>query len=59
MNPWRMNFFDLCRNILRFALWFCLTLNGLMLGVFSIVFCYHLLIFAWAWSRRVLFGSPW
>lgn len=59
MNPWRLNFFDLCRSILRFALWSCLTVNGLMLGTFSLVFVYFFLTHLWQFCRRVLFSNPW
>jgi hypothetical protein len=59
MNPWRLNFFELCRNVLRFALWTCLTLNGLMLGCFLLVFVFQFLRHLWGYCHRTLFSNSW
>jgi hypothetical protein len=59
MNPWRVSFLELCRNVLRLALWACLTVNGLMLGVFSIIFTFFFLRHLWSWCHRVLFSGQW
>ena len=38
MNPWQQKFLDVCRSIIRFALWCAIVLNGLMLALFLIAF---------------------
>lgn len=59
MNPWKGDYLSVCRGLLRFALWSCLTANGLMLGVFTIVFTFRFLRHLWSWLQRGLFGSEW
>jgi len=59
MNPWKQNILDLCRNVIRFALWLALAINGAMVAIFSVVFTCAFLQHAWSWCRRVLFSSAW
>lgn len=59
MNPWKQTALLLMRDILRFALWLCVVVIGLMVAVFSICFTYQLLTHLWQWCMRVMFGSDW
>ena len=59
MNPWKQKLLDLLRDILRFALWLCVALIGLMTAIFSIVFVYQFLNHLWSWCARVLFTGSW
>ena len=59
MNPWKATLLNLLRDILRFALWFCIALIGLMIAIFSIVFVYQFLVHLWSWCDRVLFTGSW
>lgn len=59
MNPWKENILAFCRNVLRFALWLCLAVNGVMLGLFSIVFTFEFLRSLWQLCQRTLFAHPW
>ena len=59
MNPWKQTVLFLLRDILRFALWFCLVVCGLMVGLFAITFSYEFLRHLWSWCRRVLFTGGW
>lgn len=60
MNPWKKeNILNLFRNILRFALWICLVVNGLMISVFSIVFTYNFLHSLWSYLWKRMFSEPW
>ncbi len=59
MNPWQQTILDFFRSVLRFAVWFCIVLNGLMIALFSIVFIYNLLVHTWSWCDRVLFPGSW
>ena len=59
MNPWKQTILILLRDILRFALWLCVALIGLMVAIFSIVFVYQFLRHLWTWCDRVLFPGSW
>ncbi len=59
MNPWKQTILLLLRDILRFALWLCVALIGLMVAVFSIVFVFQFLRHLWTWCVRVLFTGSW
>ncbi len=59
MNPWKQSLLELLRDILRFSLWIGVVVNGLMIGVFSIVFCYELLTHTWSWLSRSVFTGSW
>lgn len=59
MNPWQQTILYLLRDILRFVLWLCVALIGLMIAMFSIVFVYQFLQHLWSWCDRVLFPGQW
>ena len=59
MNPWKQTLLDLMRDIIRFALWIALVINGLMVGVFSIAFCYRFLEHLWSWLVKNIFTGSW
>ncbi len=59
MNPWKITLLEFLRDILRFALWIAFVINGLMVGVFSIVFCYQFLSHLWGWLRKSFFTGSW
>ena len=59
MNPWQQKVLDVCRSIIRFALWCAIVLNGLMLALFLIVFTAQFLWHLWTWCDRVLFTGSW
>jgi len=59
MNPWKITLLELLRDILRFSLWIGVVVNGLMLGVFSIAFCYQFLTHMWRYCSRTIFGGSW
>ncbi len=59
MNPWLHNPLDLCRKVIRFALWFAIALNLAMLAIFSIVFTFQFTIHLWGWLDRVMFQGSW
>lgn len=59
MNPWKQTLLNLLRDILRFALWVCVAVIGLMSAIFSIVFVYQFLRHLWTWCDRVLFTGSW
>lgn len=59
MNPWKGNTLGLCRDVLRFALWFGIVLNGVMLAIFSILFTAFFLWRVWGWMYAHWFSVPW
>lgn len=59
MNPWKQNVTHLCRDIIRFAIWVALALNGAMAAIFSVAFTFEFLRHAWRWCRRAIFSSEW
>lgn len=59
MNPWKENLLTFCRNVLRFVLWLCLAANGVMLGIFSILFTFEFLRSLWQFCARTIFANPW
>ena len=59
MNPWKQTLLNFLRDIMRFALWLCIALIGLMAAIFSITFVYQFLQHLWSWCSRVLFSEPW
>ncbi len=59
MNPWTQAVLERARNVLRFALWLVVVINGLMLAVFSVLFTFEFLRHLWSWCERRLFGEPW
>lgn len=58
MNPWKSTVFQLLRDSVRFVLWLCVAINGLMFGVFTICFLYQWLWCLWEWCVREIF-QPW
>ncbi len=59
MNPWEQKALDRCRSVMRFTLWCCGTIIGLMVATFAIAFTFDFLRHLWSWCRRVLFREPW
>lgn len=59
MNPWKTQFLDICRNVLRFGLWICIVINGLCLGLFSVFFTAEFLRYLWSYCQRTIFDKPW
>lgn len=59
MNPWKGNLLSLCRDVLRFALWLGIVLNGVMLAIFSILFTAFCLWRVWGWMYEHWFSMPW
>ncbi len=59
MNPWKQSLLEFLRDILRFALWIAFVINGLMVGVFSIAFCFHFLDHLWSWLVKHVFTGSW
>lgn len=59
MSPWKQTILGACRDILRFALWIGVVINGLMFAVFSIMFVFQFLRHLWSWCDRVLFPGSW
>lgn len=59
MNPWEQTAINRCKSIVRFGLWFALTLHAAMLAIFSILFTFQFLRHLWNWCERVLFQSHW
>ncbi len=59
MNPWKQTILYLLRDILRFAIWLVLVINGLLFAIFSVAFVYQLLRHLWTWCDRVLFPGTW
>ena len=60
MNPWKKEtILAVLRDLMRFAVWFCIVLIGLMTAVFAVAFSYRFLTQLWAWSVRVMFSEPW
>lgn len=59
MNPWKQTLLLVLRDILRFSLWLVVVIDGLMIGVFSIAFCYQLLTHTWNWLMRRVFSGNW
>jgi len=59
MNPWRQTFLTLTRDVLRFSLWLCVVVNGLMMGLFSIWLCYELLTHTRRWLAMKVFTGGW
>ncbi len=58
-NPWKQSVLEWCRNFVRFGLWIAITVNALMLAIFSIRFTYLFLVHLWSWCDRVLFPGSW
>lgn len=59
MNPWRKNLLDFSRDMLRFSLWLCVILDGLLVALFGIAFVACFLWNAWGWCWRTWFREPW
>ena len=60
MNPWKKEaVLAILRNLMRFAVWFCIVLIGLMMAVFLVGFSYRFLTHLWSWCARVMFSEPW
>lgn len=59
MNPWKPNILELLRSVLKFSIWICICLIGLMTAIFSIVFTFEFLQHLWSWCDRVLFPGKW
>ncbi len=59
MNPWKPALLELLRNVLRFALWVAIVVNGLMFAVFSVAFISKFLWYSWNYLCRTMFGHPW
>ena len=59
MIPWKQDKLGLLRNVIRFSLWTCLAVNGVMAAIFSIAFTHQFLRHAWSWCSRELFPGSW
>lgn len=59
MTAWKQSTLAIARDVLRFAIWFCIVLNGLMLSLFTIVFTAMLLFRAMGYAFREWFAQPW
>ena len=59
MNPWKQSILSILRDIVRFALWVVLAVNGVMFAVFSVLFTYQFLRHLWSFCDRVLFPGEW
>lgn len=59
MNPWKQNLIEFARDLMRFALWLAVILNGLLLALFSIAFVSCCVWRGWGWCWRTLFSEPW
>ncbi len=59
MNPWEQKALDRCRSVLRFSLWTCCSLIGLMACLFAIAFSFEFLFHLWRYCQRALFDRPW
>ena len=60
MNPWKKEtILAVFRDLMRFAVWFCIVLIGLMTAVFAVAFSYRFLTQLWSWCVRVMFSEPW
>lgn len=60
MNPFRKEtILALLRDLMRFSIWLCIVVVGLMFAIFSVAFSYRFLTSLWAWCVRVLFSKPW
>lgn len=59
MNPWKQNALSLSRDMLRFTIWACIVLNGLMFSLFTILFTALLVFRVSGYVFRNWFANPW
>ncbi len=60
MNPWnKQSVLTFFRDVMRFAVWMCLLLIGLMSSIFAVAFTYRFLTHTWSWCSRVMFTGKW
>ena len=59
VNPWKAGALAIGKDIVRFAIWLGIVINGVMLAIFSILFTGFFLWRAWGWMYREWFAHPW
>ncbi len=56
---WKKPIIETLCDVLRFSVWSCLILNGMLASVFSVYFVARFLWHLHHWCDRVLFGHDW
>lgn len=56
---WRQSLATFLTDALRLSIRSCLFIDGILLAVFSIWFCYKFLFQIVNWLNRVFFAAPW
>ncbi len=56
---WKQSITILMAEILRMAIRACLFIDGILIALASVWFCFRVLHFTINWLNRVLFDSPW
>ncbi|PHS12918.1 MAG: hypothetical protein COA78_07760 [Blastopirellula sp.] len=59
MNPFRLNIFELFRNIIRTSLWLTLIINTFIVSFGLVWFTYNIVTFSCHWMRLAWFSDEW
>ena len=59
MAAWKQSMMTFFADALRLTIRACLLVDGILLALFSIWFCWNLLRQLMTWCARVLFSSNW
>ena len=59
MSNWKQSLATFLAEMLRLSIRMCLFIDGILIALASIWFCFKFLYFSMNWLNRVLFDSPW
>jgi hypothetical protein len=57
--PWKQSLATFLTDALRLSIRSCLFIDGILLALFSVWFCFKCLFQIVNWLDRVLFDAPW
>ncbi len=56
---WKQTIATFLAEALRLSIRVCLFIDGILIAMASVWFCFRVLHFTMNWLNRVLFDSPW
>ena len=59
MSNWKQSMATFLAEMLRLSIRMCLFIDGILIALASIWFCFKFLYFFMNWLNRVLFDTPW